>query len=183
VLLALRALAILQQEHDSETTVVTTVATSPRTALRARRISSVMEELLASARTEIIVLGYELSDQRVIDRLAHASAAGVQVSLLLDSVQSPDEPIVRTWARSATRPRLWRSSEDGEGRPIRLHAKALIVDGRRALIGSANMTVSGMDRNIELGILMEGAVVRRVRAYVQELIERRFVVEVLPLGP
>jgi phosphatidylserine/phosphatidylglycerophosphate/cardiolipin synthase-like enzyme len=95
VRLALQALSILQQEHDSEPTLVTTVATTPRTALRARRIASVVKELLTGARTEIIVLGYELSDRRVRDHLARASAAGAQVSLLLDSVQSPVEPLVR----------------------------------------------------------------------------------------
>lgn len=36
-----------------------------------------------------------------------------------------------------------------------LHAKLLIVDGRRALVGSANLTHRALTANLEAGVLIE----------------------------
>ena len=44
-----------------------------------------------------------------------------------------------------------------------LHAKALIADGKRAIIGSANLTDRALDRNIEVGIWLEGPSVKHLR--------------------
>ncbi len=37
-----------------------------------------------------------------------------------------------------------------------MHAKVLVVDGRTALVGSANVTGSAMERNLECGLLVRG---------------------------
>ncbi|MNZ73602.1 cardiolipin synthetase [compost metagenome] len=36
-----------------------------------------------------------------------------------------------------------------------LHAKAILVDGRRLYLGSVNLTTNSMDNNRELGLLIE----------------------------
>ena len=36
-----------------------------------------------------------------------------------------------------------------------LHAKAVVVDGRHVLVGSANLTDRGQTRNIELGVKID----------------------------
>jgi phosphatidylserine/phosphatidylglycerophosphate/cardiolipin synthase-like enzyme len=38
-----------------------------------------------------------------------------------------------------------------------LHAKCIVVDGERALVGSANFTDRGQTRNIEAGVLVDDA--------------------------
>ncbi|MFO0610564.1 MAG: phospholipase D-like domain-containing protein [Polyangiales bacterium] len=38
-----------------------------------------------------------------------------------------------------------------------LHAKCIVVDGARALVGSANFTDRGHARNIEAGVLVDDA--------------------------
>jgi phosphatidylserine/phosphatidylglycerophosphate/cardiolipin synthase-like enzyme len=38
-----------------------------------------------------------------------------------------------------------------------LHAKCLVVDRRRALVGSANFTDRGQSRNVEVGAIVEDA--------------------------
>lgn len=45
------------------------------------------------------------------------------------------------------------------------HAKFCVVDGEKAYIGSANLTKPGMHNNMELGILVEGAVAKQVEAF------------------
>ena len=37
----------------------------------------------------------------------------------------------------------------------KMHAKIIVADGSRAVVGSANITYSGMDNNRELGIRVE----------------------------
>lgn len=40
-----------------------------------------------------------------------------------------------------------------------MHAKLLIVDRRTALVGSANLTSHGLERNLECGLLVRGGAV------------------------
>lgn len=54
----------------------------------------------------------------------------------------------------------------GMGTPL-LHAKAMAVDYRRAYLGSANITGSGMDFNVELGMEFEGDLARQLGEWLQ----------------
>jgi phosphatidylserine/phosphatidylglycerophosphate/cardiolipin synthase-like enzyme len=182
VLLALRALTIQADAHVRTETRVNPAVTSPGTSLRARRINAVLDELLLGARQEIVVLGYELSDRGVLDRLADRSSMGVRVELLLDSVQTPLPAVAAAWPVGSGSARVWRTSVDGRGRPIRLHAKAVIADGRRALVGSANFTRSGLRSNLELGVILDGPAVAVIRTYTAELIARQLVVDAGEVG-
>jgi phosphatidylserine/phosphatidylglycerophosphate/cardiolipin synthase-like enzyme len=38
-----------------------------------------------------------------------------------------------------------------------LHAKCIVIDGREALVTSANFTEAAQERNIELGLLVRSA--------------------------
>lgn len=38
-----------------------------------------------------------------------------------------------------------------------MHAKVLVVDGRRALVGAANLTHRALTANLEAGVLIEDA--------------------------
>lgn len=52
-----------------------------------------------------------------------------------------------------------------------LHAKALVVDdGRRAYVGSANLTLGGLGDSIEIGLALEGASAASVAALVREVV-------------
>lgn len=174
--IAFEALALLADHYDGLTTHVTPVATTPRTALRARRSESVMRELIEGATEELIVLGYDVSDVLIIEALAERASLGVSVDLLVDSVQTPIERLADAWPAGAGQAKVWGTGTDTRGRPFRLHAKAIIADGRRCMLGSANLTHSGLRSNLELGVLLEGAVVPRFRAHVKEMAKRRIVV-------
>jgi phosphatidylserine/phosphatidylglycerophosphate/cardiolipin synthase-like enzyme len=174
--LALRALTILADQRDALETTVVPALTSPRAALRARRINMAVDELLRGATDEIVVIGYELSERGVLARLAERASVGVRVEIIVDGQQTSIDAIHAGWPRGAGRARVWTSAADGRGRAVRLHAKALIADGRRALIGSANFTASGMRSNLELGVVLDGPAVRTIRQYAGELIRRNLVV-------
>lgn len=180
--LAMESLALLAERYERRYTRVTPVATTPRTALRARRSDAVLRELIAGAREELIVLGYEISDVDIIGALAERASLGVAVDLLVDGVQTPVERLAGAWPLGAGRARVWTTGHDDRGRPYRLHAKALIADGRRCMLGSANLTYSGLHTNLELGALIEGSVARRFRSHVREMVQRGVVVPARWLG-
>jgi hypothetical protein len=49
-----------------------------------------------------------------------------------------------------------------------LHSK-ILLKGDRAIVGSANVTTSGLGRNIETGVLLRGSVVEPLRLWIEEL--------------
>jgi len=59
------------------------------------------------------------------------------------------------WSAELTATRLcWPAAERPHS--AALHAKALVVDAAMALVGSANFTGPGMERNLECGIFVRG---------------------------
>jgi phosphatidylserine/phosphatidylglycerophosphate/cardiolipin synthase-like enzyme len=174
VSLAMRSMTILADKRDATETTVVPVVTSPRSA-RARRVNVVVDELLREARDEIVIVGYELSETRTMARLAERASLGVRVELLVDRVQTSTDALRAAWPRGAGDAHLYSSAIGEHGRPVRLHAKLLIVDVRRALVGSANFTRSGMRSNIEIGVLLEGSAVATLRSYAGDLIRRGLV--------
>jgi len=51
-----------------------------------------------------------------------------------------------------------------------MHAKLALADGEKALITSANFTWGGLDRNLEMGVYIEGAEVIKLKNLINELI-------------
>ena len=67
-------------------------------------------------------------------------------------------------------PRSLQTSETSRGA---LHAKCAVVDGREALLTSANFTEAAQERNIELGVLVNlPRVAQRIEDHLHGLIER-----------
>ena len=50
-----------------------------------------------------------------------------------------------------------------------LHSKVVLADEKACYVGSANLTEHGMRHNFELGVVLQGAVVREVKALLQRL--------------
>jgi phosphatidylserine/phosphatidylglycerophosphate/cardiolipin synthase-like enzyme len=64
----------------------------------------------------------------------------------------------------------WRWPADQRDPGALLHAKLLVVDGRRALVGSANLTHRALSANLEAGVLIEdGDVARQLERHVRSL--------------
>jgi phosphatidylserine/phosphatidylglycerophosphate/cardiolipin synthase-like enzyme len=180
--LAAEALAVLADRHERRLNRVTPVATTPRSALGARRSDAVLRDLIASASHELVVLGYEVSDRDIITALAERASVGVSVDLLIDATQTPLARLAEAWPRGAGEARVWTTASADDGKPYRLHAKAVIADGRRCMVGSANLTYSGLHTNLELGVLLEGPVAKRFRRHVSEMVRRGVVTQALVLG-
>ena len=65
------------------------------------------------------------------------------------------------------------AGQRSNGRPYAsLHTKLLVIDGRRALIGSANLTDAALTRNLEAGLLIrDAALATDLEQHVRRLME------------
>lgn len=148
--------------------------------VQARSTLLTLQELIATARQEVVVVGYTITDGAapILLRLAEASRRGVQVALIANRAEQYLETIRTYWPAGAPPPTIFSYLPSDHDQMASLHAKAVIVDGRRLLLTSANLTYHGLGSNIELGVLIEDTTVAEVVRLIQALIERRIVVPV-----
>ncbi len=115
-----------------------------------------MANLIASARHSVSVQHPKFSDLVIVDRLVAAQESGVRVRIVCGGAHgiSPSDMLdtfsaLRMLARDGVRVRKQKA--------LRLHAKLLIVDGERALVGSMNIDRSAFDLRRELGAIVADA--------------------------
>ncbi len=139
--------------------------------LRARDTRRVYDELVSAARVSIWISTYAYWDGQLAFRsLADQMTAvpELRVSILLNigrryGDHTPSAELVQRFSD-----RFWNHDWPGQRRPAVyydprsldpdraegvLHAKAIVIDERTALVTSANLTEAAFDRNIEVGIL------------------------------
>ena len=121
------------------------------------RRSSIHNALLfniASSSEEILIATpYFIPGLRVIRGLLRAARRGVRVRLLLPA--RCDMPLVRLLGHSYYGTLLREGIEIREIEHEILHAKVMLFDGARAVIGSANLDQRSFHRNFELNLIME----------------------------
>jgi hypothetical protein len=153
------------------------VWTGPEDASATTRDTGVVvRELFQRANAHVLVAGfavYQGADVfRVLaDRMENAPALEVEMYLNVERAfadTTAAEEILRVFAerfrtdhwpggrmpRVYYDPRALEPMEPGKKRAA-MHAKCVVVDGRYALVGSANFTEAAQQRNIEAGVLIE----------------------------
>ena len=123
---------------------------------------------LASASEEIIIATpYFVPGPRIIRSLLRAVRRGVRVRLLLPS--RCDVPVVRLLGRSYYGALLKKGIEIYELEGEILHAKVMLIDGERTVIGSANLDQRSFHRNFELnGVIDSSAFGRQISRMLEE---------------
>jgi cardiolipin synthase len=106
-------------------------------------------DAIATARDSIFVEMFVMTDTEAIAGLRDAARRGVNVFVLFDPNQDLNQLAATGLRQAGVHTRFYRTS--GE----KLHAKAVEVDERRLLVGSANWTSSGFLHNHELDLLVE----------------------------
>lgn len=148
----------------------------------ARKTRYVIEDLFATATSRVLIAGYSFDHatdlfEPLFDRAERLVAEGLappQVRVILDcsriEARAGDEPqdrarraaeaFLRTcWTRDSLTPELLYHGPSAQ-RTHRgfaltsMHAKCIVVDGQKALVGSANFSNRGRDRNVEVGALI-----------------------------
>ena len=154
----LAGLLVGQQQAMAQQATITPVWTGPTSAvLRDRLTLAVLSDLIAEAQHELLLLSYAtVPSAAVRTSLTQAQARGVRLTLLLE--RPADNPGFR--GRDDPLPELHtvRLHWPNSARPheASMHAKLLVIDRRTALVGSANLTGYGLERNLECGVLIRG---------------------------
>ena len=124
-------------------------------------VDTAIEELVAGASRELIVLAYSMTDGA--NHLLKLTRTRLMTGLIATSVVNPDRlygsarQSLLALARDYPDTFYLYYFEGGEETDF-LHAKALIADRQRAIIGSANLSWNGLVANHELCVQIEGQV-------------------------
>lgn len=151
------------------------VTTGPEVPTVANRDTSVVvRELFANANHSVLVAGYAVyQGQRVFQALADRmqEVPTLYVRLCLDIQRGHGDTtasaaLIRRfaerfrhsqWPKDRPLPEVYFDprSLEAEQQRASLHAKCVVVDGRRVFISSANFTEAAQRRNIEVGVVLD----------------------------
>lgn len=120
----------------------------------ARDTAVVLASLFLRARTSVLLAGFAFDHaSEVLSPLHGALLRGVSCRIFAD--QSLAEGFLRDhWPFGPPFPEVYGFAPE-RGVFASLHAKCVVVDGRWALVTSANFTDRGQTRNIEVGVLLD----------------------------
>ncbi|ANW98776.1 hypothetical protein CSTERTH_06920 [Thermoclostridium stercorarium subsp. thermolacticum DSM 2910] len=133
-----------------------------------RSLGTVISELIVSAADEIHIVAYLITSTAFIDLLSQAAGRGVKVYMLLNNLLEQPHAVREKLLTAAKEYDHFTIKEFCKTNRGVLHAKAIVVDRARAIVGSANFTHAGMtEGNYEIAVLVTG----REAAIIAKLIE------------
>ena len=116
-----------------------------------RSVGSVIAEMMDSAEKELLLTVYILSSYDVIEHIHHALARGVSVRVIMNSPDNQMPEVVqklRDLEKEYPYIRIMGVTD------TMMHAKVMVADRKTVLVGSANLSISGMTKNYEMGLLV-----------------------------
>lgn len=130
--------------------------------------SSAIQEMIDNSKKSLLLTIYIISEGNILNKLKRALNRGVKVEVFIQDDKEFYQSIMDNLLelqKKYDHIKIFSGSEE------LMHAKVLISDKKEVIIGSANLTRSGLSNNYELGILLED---RRI-AYELETIIKRLV--------
>jgi cardiolipin synthase len=152
----------LSMEHKSEELVWTGPDLGK---IPVRRSEQVLLELISSAKESILIISFVLIKiPKIETALKEAILRGVDISLLLESEDKDSSESFQATCKRIKKsipglkvyvwPREKRLEMDGGF--ARVHAKCAVADNNKIFITSANLTSTALDKNMEMGVLING---------------------------
>lgn len=137
-------------------------------------IESAIEDLLKSAQHEILLTAYSIGKaDHIFELIEAALARGVQVWMVVNRLSEQHNSIQR---RLSDLPEKYQHFHlypfEPDDKRSDLHAKVLVVDRKRALVGSSNLSYNGLILNHELAVLIEGQDASAIGAAIDNLMGR-----------
>ena len=176
-------------DDKNSTTFVITIPEVYRAELmyraKARTTHGVLVQLIAQAQQSLVLVAPYLrasallDDTNLANALRGALERGVSVDLASthESLQGLDLTALRVTRRGQLR--LFQPAANlEEENVLGSHAKFYLADGARAYIGSANLTYLGLNQHLEMGVMLQGEIVKQIHQFWQYLREIGFFVEI-----
>jgi putative cardiolipin synthase len=149
------------------------VWTGPGAAGEQHLTAAVLHELVAGAAKRVVIVSYAAFTLATLATdLENAVHRGCSVDVVFENetdssgaFHGQGTPFANV--EGITR---WRWPADHRGSGAALHAKVLVIDGHRALVGSANLTNRALTANLEAGVLIaDPQVAEAIEEHVREL--------------
>lgn len=117
--------------------------------------SKILREIASAKRSISIATPYFVTPLRVREALIAAAQRGVSVTILTNSLESTDQVIVHAAYTNLRRDLIRHGIQvlERQGKDP-LHAKLIVVDESKTIIGSHNLDMLSMNRNSEVGLLV-----------------------------
>lgn len=167
VALALRSASRMDHHHRTgqHVELVWTGPVPPGTGFR--RSDQVLLEMVREAKRRITIVSFATYRVPAVHaELLAAAKRGVEVVFIVESANESEgrvniDPLHAIGAELAEFARVYvwpreKRPTDENGNFGLLHAKCAIADGKRLLVSSANFTAAALEKNMELGVLLEG---------------------------
>ncbi|MGH4026252.1 MAG: DISARM system phospholipase D-like protein DrmC [Pseudonocardiaceae bacterium] len=165
--------------HENATTAVTveTVWSGPNShVVPVRATAQALLEVIGEAEHELVAMTYSAKPHPgICAALTSAVSRGVSVSVVVETLQgagsalSGSEPAASFGGIRGVHLWHWpvlQRSENGS----KMHAKLAVADQRVLFVSSANLTQSGVVKNIEAGLLVRGGTApQRAAEHIAEL--------------
>lgn len=140
-------------------TRVEILATGPELIKKGiRGIEPVMEEIIIQASKEIQIMAYVFTSNalHILDLIEQAAKKGIRISIVVNELQSQDKTIISRFKKMTEDFPYVQIFDFTDPKKKQLHAKIIVVDRKKAVVGSANFSWGGMYSNYEVGLLIEG---------------------------
>lgn|GEM_PF-656452 len=128
---------------------------------------SVTQNLLDSAVNELALTVYIITDEEIVESVRNALDRGVSAHIFINDrpgQKTKETPKVISLGEEYSQLRIHLIKENV------LHAKVLVADAQKVLLGSANPTFQGMVTNYEMGVLIEsGKIAQKVLSLLHKL--------------
>ena len=200
IALIIRSFAAGKQANPGISELIDVVVSGPDVAATARNTGVVIRQLFNKANERVLAVGYAVYQGHSVFRdlaerldLDESLEATLCLEVRRENTDtSLDSQVVGRFAKNFAEnewpgkrlPRLYfdpRSLNPTGPVQSALHAKCVVIDGKEALVTSANFTEAAQERNIELGLLVNSpAVAGQIEGHFHSLI-RNGHLERLPL--
>lgn len=145
-------------------------------AVPVRATARVLTDLVAEARRDLILMTYSARPYPPLtNALGAAAARGVSAIVVVETLAGAgdalagEEPATAFLAVPGVQVWHWPPGKRPE-RSSKMHAKLAVADSEVLLVSSANLTQSGIGKNIEAGLLVRGGPApTRAAEHVQQL--------------
>lgn len=154
--------AIAAHRDTADRQRVEVVLGGPRVGAAVRSTMPVLVGMIEAAETGLLLTTYSARPYPpVITALREARGRGVGVDIVVETLDGAGAGLSGSEPAEAFRDvpgvRLWHwPSRNRAHRVSKLHGKIAVSDRRTVLVSSVNLTESGVDRNIEAGVLITG---------------------------
>lgn len=142
-------------------------------------IESALEQLIREAEQEIDLTAYSVTTGAdvLFDWLEAALARGIKVRMVINRKDEQPSGVVSRLERLAdTYPHFELYDFTTEG--AALHAKVIVADRRVAIIGSSNLSKSGLLNNHEIAVLIHGAAAQTTASVLERIFKNEHTVRV-----